>query len=295
MSKKIQSYGNIFTEEDKKNIIKDYVENLLSFREVAKKWNIRSKTYLAKLLEGKMRSMSEGNKIAHLKHPERFKHTEETKAKMREKRLAFMKAHPEQTAWRRSNQSYPEKVFGDFLNKRGYADKFLIQREYSVFPYFIDFAFVDLKIAVEIDGSQHLEPERQERDRKKDAMLQEQGWRVIRIAESVVKTDWDAIQQVLNEHIDLNTEQTFSQVGLISKLKYEYQKVERDEFGRSQKMTEAAIKQRKYERPSKEVLYQLLREGNFTSVGRKYGVCDNLIRKWCEFYGMSRYIGDYKR
>lgn len=292
--KKVQSYDSLFTKEDKQSIINDYVVNQLTFREVMKKYNIRSKSYLAKLLDGKTRSISEAGKLAHIKHPERFKHTEESKAKIREKRLAFMKAHPEKTAWRRSNQSYPEKVFEKFLTERGYADKFLIQREYSFFPYFIDFAFVDLKIAIEIDGSQHLLPERKERDEKKDSLLQENGWRVIRIAESVVKTDWDAIQQVLDEYISLDTSLTYTQVGIITTPKQTYVKVERDEFGRSEKMIESAIRQRRVERPDKDTLIRELTESSFLGVGQKYGVSDNAVRKWCKIYGISRYAKDYK-
>ena len=291
--KKILSYDLILTEEDKVNIIKDYVENFLSIRDLKSKYNIKSGTYLVNLLKGKIRNLSESNKVAHKRYPERYKHTEESKSKLREKRLAFMKAHPEQTAWRQKNMSYPEEMFLKFLNERGYADKFLIQREYSIFPYFIDFAFVDLKIAIEIDGSQHLLQERKAKDELKDALLIENGWRVIRIAESSVKEDWDSIQRVLDEHIDLNTDVVYSQVGVVKPISLEYQKVERDEFGRSEKMTESAIKQRKYERPDKETLYKELLETNFNAVGRKYGVSDNLIRKWCKFYGMSHKSKDY--
>jgi very-short-patch-repair endonuclease len=293
--KKNLRYDSIFTEEDKANIVKDYVENLLTISECMVKYGIRSKTYIAKLLEGKTRNTSEANKLAHKKYPEAYLHSEETKAKIRKKRLAFMKAHPEQTAWRQKNMSYLEEMFLKFLTERGYADKFLIQREFSVFPYFIDFAFVDLKIAIEIDGSQHLLPERKKKDELKDALLHSQGWRVIRIAESVIKTDWDIIQQVLDEHIHLDTDVTYSQVGVVKPISLGYQKVERNEFGRSEKMTESAIKQRKYERPDKETLYKELVETNFNAVGRKYGVSDNLIRKWCLFYGMSNKSKDYKK
>ena len=94
---------------------------------------------------------------------------------MREKRLKFMKEHPEKTAWRRSNMSYPEQQFAKFLEERGYSKKYLIEREKSVYPYFIDFAFTDLKIAVEIDGSQHLEEDRHKRDEAKDALLINNG------------------------------------------------------------------------------------------------------------------------
>lgn len=71
--------------------------------------------------------------------------------------------------------SYPEQQFQRFLEDYGYVNKYLIERELSVFPYFIDFAFTDLKIAIEIDGSQHLEEDRKLKDIKKDEVLQNNG------------------------------------------------------------------------------------------------------------------------
>ena len=48
------------------------------------------------------------------------------------------------------------------------------------------------------------------------------------------------------------------------------------------------------QRPSKEYLEKELRESNFVAVGKKYGVTDNTIRKWCKNYGMSTSAKDYK-
>lgn len=196
---KLRSYDEVLSDEIKEKIIDDYVNKKFSIRDLMKLYNVKSKEYICNLLGELKRNPSQATKIAHERYPERFLHSEETKNIIREKRLAFMKEHPEQTAWRMKNQSYPEKMFEKFLKEKGYADKYLIQREYSVFPYFIDFAFVDLKIAIEIDGSQHLLEERKEKDRQKDNLLQEQGWKVIRIAENVVKTDWELIENMLNE------------------------------------------------------------------------------------------------
>lgn len=54
---------------------------------------------------------------------------------------------------------------------------------------------------------------------------------------------------------------------------------------------------RKIERPEKEDLYNQLIElnGNFTQIGKKYGVTDNTIRKWAKSYGLSTYSSDYKK
>ena len=49
------------------------------------------------------------------------------------------------------------------------------------------------------------------------------------------------------------------------------------------------------ERPSPEQLEQELIQTNFSAVGRKYGVSDNAIRKWCKAYGMSTKASDYKK
>ena len=48
------------------------------------------------------------------------------------------------------------------------------------------------------------------------------------------------------------------------------------------------------DRPSKEQLYQELKDYNFVIVGKKYGVTDNAIRKWCRDYGLSTKAKDYK-
>lgn len=53
--------------------------------------------------------------------------------------------------------------------------------------------------------------------------------------------------------------------------------------------------QRKAERPSKEVLYQEIKMTSFSAVGRKYGVSDNAIRKWCKAYGLPTKASEYKR
>lgn len=96
--KKILSYDKFLSEETKKNIIEDYSINLLSLNQIREKYNINSSEYLRKLLKGYIRSISESGKIAHKTYPNSFKHSEETKAKIRALRLAYMKAHPEKTA-----------------------------------------------------------------------------------------------------------------------------------------------------------------------------------------------------
>lgn len=48
-------------------------------------------------------------------------------------------------------------------------------------------------------------------------------------------------------------------------------------------------------RPSKEQLYQELLNNSFVAVGKKYGVSDNAIRKWCKAYGIPSKASEYKK
>lgn len=105
----------------------------------------------------------------------------EIKERLRSKRLDYMKNNPEKTAWRLGNkQSWPEKYFSDLISNSFLKD-YTIIREYSVFPYFIDFAMINQNVAIEVDGSQHLTEISIERDKKKDELLRNNGWRIYRI------------------------------------------------------------------------------------------------------------------
>ena len=52
--------------------------------------------------------------------------------------------------------------------------------------------------------------------------------------------------------------------------------------------------QRKVERPSREQLKQEIRTMSFTTIGKKYGVTDNAIRKWCDSMNLPRRVTDIK-
>lgn len=274
-----------FTEEEKQIIINDYIKNNLSYREIKLKYNIKSSSYVQTLLKDVKRSPSEANKLAHKKYPEKYKHSSETKDKIRKARLKFMREHPEETAWRKRNKpSYPEEMFIKFLNEKGYSNKYYIEREYSVYPFYIDFAFIDLKIAVEIDGSQHLEEDRKQKDIEKDTILHQNGWKIIRFSENVVKTDWDIIENTLTKYINKETSETFEKVGIIKTDKKFYLE-KRNEYGRTQKQQE---RKNKFlaELPDKNILLEQIINNSFEEVGRKYNVTGNTIKKWCKNLGL---------
>lgn len=81
-------------------------------------------------------------------------------------------------AKRTKEPSYPEKYFISLFENEKIAGW---DRELKVGKWFIDFAFKDKMIALEIDGKQHELPERKASDVEKDAFLKLQNWEVIRI------------------------------------------------------------------------------------------------------------------
>lgn len=52
---------------------------------------------------------------------------------------------------------------------------------------------------------------------------------------------------------------------------------------------------RKVERPTREELKKKIRILPFTHIGELYGVSDNAVRKWCDYYNLPRRIKDIKQ
>src|ERR1035437_7656370 len=79
-------------EETSKNIIKDYVVNLMSIKKIREKYNIGSYNkvkFIFNKNEVKFRSKYESSKISHEKY--KYKHTDDTKSKMSSIKKNFFK------------------------------------------------------------------------------------------------------------------------------------------------------------------------------------------------------------
>lgn len=49
------------------------------------------------------------------------------------------------------------------------------------------------------------------------------------------------------------------------------------------------------DRPNREELKEMIRTMPFTAIGKKYGVTDNAIRKWCDSYNLPRKSSEIKK
>ncbi len=202
------------------------------------------------------------------------------------KHLEYMKNNPEKTAWRLKNISYPEQKFLNKCYDLGFDKKYYIVREYSVFPYFIDFAFINEKVAVEIDGSQHELIERKEKDKQKDNFLIKSGWRVLRFTAKQINYSIESCFEELITFIKNENIQTLKS-GIEEYQRKKYIPVPRSPrvyHSRTKKEIEASILKRKVDRPPYENLKKEIKELGYSATGRKYGVSDNAIRKWIKYY-----------
>ena len=83
----------------------------------------------------------------------------------------------------------------DFL--RGYPYRFIRQK--IIGNYIVDFYCARAKVAIELDGSQHFEPEDMAKDAQRTQFLEEYGILVIRIPNNAIWQNFDGVC----EYIDL--------------------------------------------------------------------------------------------
>ncbi len=225
---------------EEQEIIRLYTIELKSINYISKKYNI-GKCKVCKIIGEKIRSRSESAKI---------------------------------------NISYPEKLFLEKVIKEELDKKHLIVREMSFHPYFIDFAFVNEKVAVEIDGSQHLREDKLKSDIKKNNLLQYNNWKVFRVTAKEVIFDIDKVFSNLLIFIDSNKK--YESYGLYHKEYIKNYCICGKEILKESNFCYSCfgIHRRRVERPDYKTLVEEVEKDGYRYTGRKYGVSDNSIRKW---------------
>ena len=99
----------------------------------------------------------------------------------------------------RTNQTEMEKKLWEKLRNNQFGVKF--RRQHPIPPYIADFACIERKLLVELDGGQHTE--QIEQDKERTACLEKQGWRVLRFwnlelvenFEGVLETIYSVLQE----------------------------------------------------------------------------------------------------
>lgn len=79
--------------------------------------------------------------------------------------------------------------------RRHYISECRFRRQVPIGPYIADFACLQPRLVVEVDGGQH--ETQVDYDRARDAFLQEQGFRVLRFWSSEVLNRTEAVLEVI--------------------------------------------------------------------------------------------------
>ena len=74
-----------------------------------------------------------------------------------------------------------------------------VRRQAPVGNYVADFLIHERKLVIEVDGEYHFEPERQERDRRRDEWFLDQGYRVLRFNTGELSEAFDGcVEEILS-------------------------------------------------------------------------------------------------
>jgi len=88
--------------------------------------------------------------------------------------------------------THPERALWNEL--RDYKLGWRFRRQFPVPPYIVDFACIEARLIIEVDGSQHARPgDHDLRDNK----LQREGWRVLRFWNNEVLQETEAVMAVI--------------------------------------------------------------------------------------------------
>jgi len=118
--------------------------------------------------------------------------------------MRLRRCDPEPLAFRRSlrrdSTDAEQRLWRVLRDRRLAGVKF--RRQHPVGRYVLDFYCPALRLAIELDGGQHFEPQEIRRDAARTAYLEALGIRVLRFtdrelfgeADGVLETIWDAVQ-----------------------------------------------------------------------------------------------------
>ena len=128
----------------------------------------------------KTRNRSDATILSRKKNPQY--HTEATKKKISKIRKQYIVDHPNEAPYLLNHHSkgpsYPEIYFAELFEKENVK----LERYYRFGTYQLDFADVNNKVDIEIDGSQHrFDSKIVAHDIKRNNFMASQGWRVFRV------------------------------------------------------------------------------------------------------------------
>ena len=95
---------------------------------------------------------------------------------------------------RKNMTPWERKLWYDYL--RQYPVRF--QRQKAIGNYIVDFYCAKAKLVVELDGSQHYEPEAMQKDQERTTFLEKQGLKVLRFTNREIDLQFWQVCEVID-------------------------------------------------------------------------------------------------
>ena len=105
--------------------------------------------------------------------------------------MTIRKPHPKARTLRKDMPPAERKLWAALRGKRLGAFRF--RRQHTVGPFIADFACIEARLIIELDGDQHGRGLAPTRDRQRDAYLEAHGWRVMRFWNGEVFSNLDGV------------------------------------------------------------------------------------------------------
>jgi len=99
---------------------------------------------------------------------------------------------------RRDMTDAERRLWSALRDRRIAGHKF--RRQHPVGPFILDFACLELRLAIEADGGQHADSER---DRCRTAWLEGEGWRVLRFWNNDILTNMEGVAARILEALEI--------------------------------------------------------------------------------------------
>ncbi len=99
----------------------------------------------------------------------------------------------------RKNQTDAEQILWLQLRAKRFLN-YKFRRQFPIEPYIVDFVCLDLKLIIELDGSQH--QEQQEYDLERTEFLTQRGFKVIRFWNNAIFNNLDGVLESLRLQVE---------------------------------------------------------------------------------------------
>src|SRR5262245_4132730 len=99
----------------------------------------------------------------------------------------------------RKNMTDAERALWRLLRQRQ-LNGLRFRRQVPIDHYIVDFACLEARLVIEVDGGQHFESQS---DKRRDAHLRSQGFRVLRLWNNDVLSNPDGVHRVITETLAL--------------------------------------------------------------------------------------------